>query len=562
MSGLNISLNIGSRSMFTQQSMMSTTGHNIANLHTEGFSRQRVNTTSERPQNDGTGGGVRGGKVASVMDRFTDNKIIQESSPAAVFATRENFLNKIEIVFNEMEGAGLRRALNEFWDSWSALANEPESDAARGRVKDGGDSLAFRFREINKELRGLRSEANSRVAGVVAEVNNLSKQIAELNAQISRYEIHDRLANDARDQRTVLLEKLSKLVDIQFFENKRSEVQISVGNGWTLVENSKVHPLEVSTHGGELGMYQVEGIGEHEFKRNMTDEFRSGELKESLDIRDKLVVNYVNKLDDMAFGFAQKINNLHASGTGLNSGFEFLKSSFGLNPDAVSRPLPFIKDGVMQIHLVDGRNDFLETYEIEVQAGRDSLSDIVDRVNATVANPSLFFAEIDDDGSVNMAARGGNKFIFGQDSSDFITVMGLNNFFETLRGAEDIRLNDRIKTDTGTITTGFDLVPGDNRVALAINKLQTTPTMENDTITFDEYYNGILSDVGMRIQRNQTDKMHQDSMVDQFKQIRNSVSSVNLDEEVTNMVQQQKAYEASAKFTTTVSEMMETLIRM
>ncbi|MDA0289204.1 MAG: hypothetical protein O2885_13300, partial [Proteobacteria bacterium] len=136
------------------------------------------------------------------------------------------------------------------------------------------------------------------------------------------------------------------------------------------------------------------------------------------------------------------------------------------------------------------------------------------------------------------------------------------SFFETLKGAEDLRLSDRIMLDPNTISTGRDLYPGDNRVALDIAKLQTDPHMRNDTMTFDEFYNTILADLGLRIQRNQTEKAQQDSLVNQFSQIRSSISGVNMDEELAKMMQYQKAYEASARFVGTVDQMMETLVRM
>lgn len=563
MPSLNSSLNIGARSLFTQQSGIATAGHNIANLNTEGFSRQQVRTESELPQPDGTGGGVRPGIPRRVFDRFTTRKIVQEESNSAVFDARERFLSKVEIVFNELENAGLRRSLNEFWDAWSLVANEPESDAARERLVNHSDALTDRFRAMHSELHGIRTEANSRVAGVVAEINTIVSQIADLNRQVTSYELVDRTANDARDQRQLLLEKLAKLVDIQWSEGERGDVKVAIGRtGWTLVNGRRAGQLKPSLQGGETGMYHVKGIGKHEYKVDLTNEFRGGELKEVLDIRDKTIVSYMQQLDDVAFELAERVNRIHAGGTGLNSAMERTKSAYGLNPDAQVQPLPFIKDGIFQFHLLDDEGEFVATYEIEIQAGFDNIHDIVNRINETVNDPLYFQASVEEDGAVVFQAGGGKRFILGDDSTDFTTIMGLNNFFETLKGAEDIQLSNRIMENPNNIATGKNLVPGDNQVALEIVKLQTTPTMNDETMTFDEYYNGILADVGLRIQRNQIEKEHQDNLLGQFKEIRDSVSSVNMDEEVANLVQHQKAYEASAKFVSTVDQMMETVIQM
>jgi flagellar hook-associated protein 1 FlgK len=239
-----------------------------------------------------------------------------------------------------------------------------------------------------------------------------------------------------------------------------------------------------------------------------------------------------------------------------------MKSTFGLNSAALNQPLPFLKDGIFQLHLVDPHNEILETYEIEVQAGKDTLPDIVKRLNQTVNDPGLLQASIEGDGSLLLQSGTDYKFIFGEDQSSLAQVLGLNSFFDTLKGAEDIQLSGHILENTNNISTGKDLIPGDNRIALEIAKLQTRPSMRDETMTFDEYYNGLLTGMGLKIQRNNTEQAQQESMVKQFKEIRSSISSVNMDEELTDMMQYQKAYEASARFINTVDKMMETVINM
>ena len=132
--------------------------------------------------------------------------------------------------------------------------------------------------------------------------------------------------------------------------------------------------------------------------------------------------------------------------------------------------------------------------------------------------------------------------------SSITKVLGLNSFFDTLKGAEDIQLSEYIRENTNNISTGKDLIPGDNRVALEIAKLQTRPTMRDETMTFDEYYNGVLTGMGLKIQRNKTEQAHQESMVRQFKEIRSSISAVNMDEELTDMMQYQKSIRSICSF--------------
>ena len=562
MSSLNSSLHMGQHALSINQRAMQTVGHNIANQETEGFSRQQVHSGTAAPDPTGVGGGAKAQPTSRVYDKFVQRKILQENPRSGMFKSRGEFLQKIEIIFSETEGNGLHQALNEFWNSWSQLSNQPESESARIQVRERSDVLARRFRGMHSQLDGLRNEINGRLVATINKVNELGQKVAELNRQIISYESGQRNANDMRDARNQAIEELSELVDVNSFENPNGRVTVIIGRDWTLVEGNNRYQLEGKMKGGELGMLRIDGVSINDNRRDLTRIFREGEMSEMLRMRDDTIVGYQHNLDEIAFNLAGQVNKIHATGTGINSATDMMKSTFGLNSTALSQPLPFLKDGIFQLHLVDPHNEILETYEIEIQAGIDTLPDIVQRLNQTISDPGLLQASIEADGSMLLQSASDYKFIFGEDQSSITQVLGLNSFFDTLKGAEDIQLSEHIRENTNNISTGKDLIPGDNRVALEITKLQTRPTMRDETMTFDEYYNGVLTGMGLKIQRNKTEQAQQESMVRQFKEIRSSISSVNMDEELTDMMQYQKAYEASARFINTVDRMMETVIKM
>ena len=116
--------------------------------------------------------------------------------------------------------------------------------------------------------------------------------------------------------------------------------------------------------------------------------------------------------------------------------------------------------------------------------------------------------------------------------------------------------------DEMKIVAGSDLIPGDNNIALQIADLQLKPTMKEETISFDEFYNSQSTDIGLRVQDAQRGVKAHTQMRDQYEALRDSVSSVNLDEEMTKMVKYQRAYESSAKFMGTVDQMTQTLVNM
>ena len=351
MSSLNSSLNLGQRALSINQRAMQTVGHNIANQETEGFSRQQVRSGTSAPDPTGLGGGADAQPTSRVYDKFVQRKILQENPRSEMFKSRGEFLQKIEIIFSETEGNGLHKALNEFWNSWSQLSNQPESEPARMRVKEQSDVLASRFRGMHSQLSGLRKEINGRLVATVNKVNELGQKVAELNRQIFSYEGRQRVANDMRDARNQAIEELSALVDVNSFEDPNGRTTVIIGRDWTLVEGINRYQLDGKMKGGELGMLNIDGVSTNDNRRDLTRTFREGEMAEMLRMRDDTIVEYQKNLDEIAFSLAGKVNKIHASGTGINSATEMMKSTFGLNSAALNQPLPFLKDGIFQLHL-------------------------------------------------------------------------------------------------------------------------------------------------------------------------------------------------------------------
>ena len=132
--------------------------------------------------------------------------------------------------------------------------------------------------------------------------------------------------------------------------------------------------------------------------------------------------------------------------------------------------------------------------------------------------------------------------MLGKDETDFSTLLGFNNFFENLQGAKDSRVNPRLKERPNLVSTGTGLLPGDNTVALAMHQLQFDPTMAGESITFDEFYNGMLADLGLMINRAQEEFSNQRLILDQFHKLSDEFLSVNMDEVVADVVQFQRGF--------------------
>jgi flagellar hook-associated protein 1 FlgK len=561
-SSLFAQLDLGKRSLAAQQAGTSVAGHNIANIHNENFSRQRVQLDPQHPSRGRFGAGVDLKGVDRLTDRFLNQRLISEQSRGGTMDARVGALRRLENLMNESEGFGLREALNQFWSSWGAVANNPEDQIFRTELTNAANTLARRMSTLGNDLQNLRQEFNGRLAERVNHVNELAQHIASLNEKVQQVDRGQGESNDLRDQREATLKELSKLVQIDWFENEHNTLEVTVGNGFPLVHGRTANALEASYSSGEAGYFTLRGIDFKGISRDLTGEIKGGELPELVAMRDETVVRFSNKLDQFASELAFQVNRVHSTGTGLNVRNNELHSTFALKADARAAPLPFLKDGKFRIHLVDPGNEFLETYEIPVNAGKDTLDDIVNRINSTVGDPKILQARVNADGSVSIEAKGAQQFVMGQDDTDFAVLMGFNNFFETLQGARDFRLSNNIVGHPERIAAGRGLLPGDNSVAREIQNLQNVPTMEGRSVTFDEFYNGITADLGLSINRAQNDQKNQQIIIDQFQKLRDEVSSVNMDEEVADMVQFQRGFDAAAKFVNTVDEMTKAVINM
>jgi flagellar hook-associated protein 1 FlgK len=561
-SSLFTQLDLGKRSLMAQQAGTSVTGHNIANIGNDGYSRQRVRLEPQHPGKSRFGSGVDMKGVDRVTDRFLNTRLISEQARFGQTETRTQGLRRLETLVNETEGGGLRAAVNQFWSAWGAVANAPEAEIYRTDLINAGNTLARRVSGMAQDLSHLRQEFNGRLSERVLKVNELASTIATLNEKIQQVEQGAGETNDLRDQREATLKQLSRLVQVDWFENSQNVMEVTVGNGFPLVHGRRANALEASFENKENAFFSLRGLDPKGVSRDLTQEVRGGELPELIALRDDTVVRFSKNLDQVAAELAFQVNRIHSTGTGLNTRFNQLNSSFALKADARDKPLPFLKDGNFRVHLVDHNNEFLETYEVPVHAGQDTLEDIVQRINATVGDPKLLAARINNDGSVSLASQGSNQFVLGQDDTDFAVLMGFNNFFETLHGASDFRVNAQLAANPNRIAAGRGLLPGDNSVALAIHDLQFQPTMDGGAITFDEFYNGMVADLGLQINRAETDQKNQALIVDQFQKLRDEVSSVNMDEEVANMVQYQRGFEAAAKFINTVDDMTKTVINL
>jgi len=285
-------LETAKRSLFTQQAAINTVGHNIANANTKGYSRQIVNMAAARPIEayglnrsvapGQLGTGVEFTSINRIRTSFLDDQFRNQNKYLGSYEVQADTLDKLEAIVNEPGDSGIRTVLENFWNSWSDLSKDPENVTGRKIVRENALALVDAFNQTSRQLTDLGEDLTNNIEVKATEVNTILNTIASLNTEIRRIEGLGDHANDLRDQRDLLADNLSKIVNVTVQD---TETGYTVSMGATvLVAGAVAAPvtadsLETAYAGGDLN---------------------SGEVYGMIVSRDRYVADYRRQLDTLA----------------------------------------------------------------------------------------------------------------------------------------------------------------------------------------------------------------------------------------------------------------------
>ncbi|MFZ0611994.1 MAG: flagellar hook-associated protein FlgK [Desulfobacterales bacterium] len=311
-------LDIGKSALLTHQQSLNVTGHNIANVNTPGYTRQRVNLAANSPLDSSPGqmgDGVVAVDIQRVYDRYIGGRITTEKQAFGRWEAQKNALERVEITFDESGGYGLSGSMTEFWNAWQDLSNAPAGHTERVSLVSKAQFLAGAFNKSAADLNQQQVDLDAVVKGGVDDVNRLATEIADLNQKIGEVETGIQNANDLRDRRDALVSQLAELIDINTFENGQGRLSISVGNGRPLVDSGQAWHLGTTPNAdGHLG---VTWIDANNTANDISASVKGGRLKGWLDVRDGAIPDYRTRLDEMAGELAAAVNTVHAAGFDL-----------------------------------------------------------------------------------------------------------------------------------------------------------------------------------------------------------------------------------------------------
>lgn len=561
-------LDLGRAGLQAAQVQLDVTGHNIANVNKPGFSRQRVQLLEREPNLKSYGAIGRGpyiGGIDRLRDQFLDVSFRQESGSFGNANTAATYFTRIEDIFNEPGDVGLSDRLNSFFDSLQDFAGAVDDMPTRVATIEEASALAGVFNEIDQRLNLLRTNANDQIKDVVTEINSLGQRIGDLNVSIQRLEASGRAANDLRDDRDVLLDQLSELVNIQFNERDNGIVDVLIG-GDQFITGRDVRTIKAIPAPG-IDPDRPDLV-EVQFADNNTRVLvRDGNLRGLLNIRDGAIAEVEDQMDTLAFAIIQNINRLQAAGNGLGNFDAALTSQYPVSNATVplnnNIGLPFVvNDGSFTINVFDSNNNVVETLSIPVTAtgplpSRSTLNSIASAIDGMAGlNASV------NNGLLTITPAANRSFLITNDTSNFMLATGIGSVFNgTDAGSMAVNADLARRPDWLSSSDSLDpLDTGNNAIALQMAQLRTTAILVSNTQNINQFYESALVSLGVEARSNAQVLDIQRDAVEDFDTRRQEVSGVNIDEEVTNLLQFQRAFEASARIITTVDRMLDTLL--
>lgn len=610
-------IEIGKRSLMAHTAQITTSGHNISNADTEGYSRQRVQIKTFDPlyrpdlSRAETAGQIgQGNSVESIRrlrDELLDQRIVMQGNQEAYWATREKYYVMIEDVYNEPDEISVRTNMDKYWQSWQELSVYPESQAARQAVVTRGETLAESIQQRFKALSGIGTLIDGDIEASVRQVNNLTKQIAELDGEIVKSKAMGDNPNDLLDRRDVLVEKLSQIANITTEIRDEDEFMVYV-DGHILVQGTRSRAFDVEPMTDNNGYRQVVWAD-----TGAEAEFTGGSLGALIELRDSDIRSEVQSLNTMTMNFADLVNDVHRNGIGMNavSGLDFFvqqpfvastNGNYDRNGDGVDDSSyifrftgtnvlnPQEKVGLEGVMTFSGKNgnvavpyhatDTIEEVVARINDSDGEVKAYLDRDNRLVLkatsaeameNPDFVIRHVEDSGLFLAGYAGVLNGSGAENAYDFAradAVGALRGSFAVspvLNPAGYIAVNPEIKTDVLSVAAAFPAnngksLIGDGRAAVEIAAIRNTNVMIGKSRTFDDYFANSVTNVGLKGEQAETNMLSQNAIMNDLRGLRDSISGVNIDEELADIIKFQHGYNAAAKFVSVMDSLLDTVI--
>jgi len=637
-------LSIASSALAAAQAGLATTGHNIANQATPGYSRQLVIQTSRGGQNLGGGYLGSGTSVETVQRVYSDfiaKQVIAAQGSASQLQSYADQIGKINNMIAD-SSTGLTPVIQSFFKGIQDLVANPGSAPSRQAMLSGAESLAARLQNMDGQLRAIREGVNTEITASVTDMNAYAKQISQLNFAISKAQNSDgQPPNDLLDQRDLLIAELAKETKVTV--NKQSNFySVFIGNGQPLVVGTSVYELTTVASSTDLGRLEVGYVTNGTTVTLPEDAITGGKLGGLFDFRSKSLDPIQNSLGRIALGIAETFNAQHRLGQDQTGelGDDFFNSAqpavtadfnntgtavvgatisnvsalttsnYRLSYDGTKYSVTRLSDNASRYFdaafptasidgvdfsltagtlaagdhfvvrpTVNGAADFNVLIKdlssiaaaVPIVTGATTTNTGTGAINAGRINATFTAATVSTPVTLTYNATGNTLTGFPATMPVTVTTNGVPTTFVagapvtytagstiSFGGAEVKIIGAPADGDTFKISANVK-GDGDNRNMLALGELQTKNILQGGTVNYNTAYSQLVSLVGNKTRELKINSAAEGGLLKQMQTAQQSESGVNLDEEATNLLRYQQAYQAAAKVMQAVSDMFDIL---
>ena len=602
--GIFDSLHIGVSGMMASQAGINTTSHNITNVNTEGYSRQRTEQKVNMPIHEipgDVGNGVHVDRITRIHDEFAYSRMKSASAKMEFHEFSKDTLQEITNLMPDLSGNGVANDLKQFFNNWSNVALYPGDNAQKVLLVQGAQTLSETIKETKVGLEDAQVRLNNNFKASVDEVNKIAEEIASINKDINRVEsTFESNANDFRDHRDALELRLAKLIDATVFKGKlhtdnsldRSmtdqgkDYNINIA-GFNIVDGASFHPLHADDGSSTTKLNSLFFVDQDNQKVDVTSKIRSGKIGAIISLRgdgvdangkatNSKIQGYIDNLDSLAKGLVESVNNIYAKSP---------QDEIVSQPLTLSKDLPIagddahIKTGSFDVVVYNTLGEAVATRTVTIDK-KTAIDDgtprsIIEQINQNKDDNG------DNDGSNDVddffeasfgvesfslkPKQSGYTVAINDHGTNFAGVIGANTFF---RGdsASNIDVASKLKNDPSKVQAYQSPIDGNNEVASEM------VTLQHATLDFDTPSGGRTQNSIEGFYRTTTAKIATDAgdatshfeatqaLHRTIKEQMDSVSGVDMDEELVNLMKYQTVYQASAKVITTIDEMVNTLL--
>jgi len=598
MSGL---LSTSLSGLMAAQRSLETVQHNISNVNTEGYSRQRVQQSTMPALHAVYGYVGQGVQVTSITRSYDQFINKQLNSSLSAFGDADRYRQLSTRVDNIMAdpSTGMVPPMNRFFNALNDVANDPTSIPSRQVLLSEAETLAQNFNALSSRFEEIRTQNNNDIGAMVNDINSLAKSIANINTQITSSigrtggSIQP---NDLLDQQDALLSKLAEIVNVSVVPQKDGSTSVFIGNGQTLVLNGNAAEFtafqsEYDPNRLEIGLKTPSGVN------NVTSQISGGSLAGSLSFRDEVLDPAQQQLGMVAAGLAMEVNALHEKGFDLSgtAGLALFNFSGVEKIPVIKNPLN-TGNATVKVNFQDvnvnpsaaGNLDFSD-FKLKYVGGTDyTLTRVRDNqvinltATDTVPATGVFTLSFASTQPVNIDVSALPGIGITVDLSGGQTISAGDEFLArpTYNAAQKIGVNitdpkkiaaaTNIEIDPATKLPVLDgagnpviikgPMPGDNSNALKLANLGNKLGMLGGSTSFNGAYGQIVSGVGSLTRASELSSSAQQTLLNQARESREGLAGVNLDEEAANLLKFQQAYQASAQAISIARSLFDTLI--